>query len=258
MRLKTGITAILLSFTTPLVTTKPTTTKIIKTPMEYFERNPKLQELVADTFSVKIDDRTKIIEYNKLLKTHKKEVRNYIIIDKKNCEATIYTPDGDILLKEEIGLGKQKGDKRAGGHRKKHLKQSYTTPPGEYYINREGSKKGSSNEILYGNRLLSIAGDHTKAESKKSQTIALHQVPTTRLKTRLKAFNNDNLEDNRMSFGCINFLNESFDRMRKLIKGIKTKVYILPEENGNSLHLEKQKDGTYKFFQTKYRYESQE
>ena len=46
--------------------------------------------------------------------------------------------------------------------------------------------------------------------------------------------------------------------MRKYIKGVSTKVYILPEEKGNSLYLEKQNNGTYKFFQKKYRYEKQE
>ena len=53
-------------------------------------------------------------------------------------------------------------------------------------------------------------------------------------------------------------VSETYDKMRSLIKGISTKVYILPEEKGNSLQLEKQADGTYKFFQSKYRYESME
>lgn len=77
-------------------------------------------------------------------------------------------------------------------------------------------------------------------------------------KLRENVFNNKTLKDNRVSFGCVNFLVNSYDKMRSLVKGLKTKVYILPEEKGNSLHLENQKDGSYKFFQTKYRYESQE
>jgi len=77
-------------------------------------------------------------------------------------------------------------------------------------------------------------------------------------KLRENVFNNKTKKDNRVSFGCVNYLVKSFDRMRKFIKGESTKVYILPEEKGNSLHLEKLDDGKYKFFQTKYRYESQE
>jgi hypothetical protein len=77
-------------------------------------------------------------------------------------------------------------------------------------------------------------------------------------KLREYVFQNKTIKDNRVSFGCVNFMVESYDKMRKLITGKGTKVYILPEEKGNSLHLEKQKDGSYKFFQTKYRYESQE
>lgn len=258
MRIKTGLTAIFLSLATPLVCTKPIKTQIVKTPAEYFEHSPKLRELVADTFSIRNDDKTKIIEYNKLLKKYKKQTGNYIIVDKKQCEASIYNSDGELILKEEVGLGKHKGDKRAGGYRKKHFVQSYTTAPGEYYINKEGSIKGTRNERLYGKRLFTLVGEHTKQESKKSQTLALHQIPNSRRQERTKAFNNNTLEDNRMSYGCVNFLDDAFDRMRKNIRGIKTKVYILPEEEGNSLHLEKQKDGSYKFFQTKYRYESQE
>ena len=77
-------------------------------------------------------------------------------------------------------------------------------------------------------------------------------------KLRANVLQNKTIKDNRVSFGCVNYLVETYDKMRSLIKGISTKVYILPEEKGNSLQLEKQADGTYKFFQSKYRYESME
>lgn len=129
--------------------------------------------------------------------------------------------------------------------------EAYTTP-GEFYISREGALEGTTDMKLYGKRVLVLRGDHTKEASKRKQTLALHRVPSTPMgKLRKNVFNNKTTKDNRVSFGCVNFLVESYDKMRKFINGKNTKVYILPEENGNSLYLEKQQNGSFKFFQKK-------
>ncbi|MBD5402000.1 hypothetical protein HDR58_04250 [bacterium] len=220
----------------------------------------KLNTILVDTFSRKMSDKVKVIEFNKLLKKYQQPVDNYIIVDKKACTATVYSPDGDVLQVSEVALGRNIGDKRSGGYRVKGAELRAYTTPGEFSIVREGLKsKASKDYKLYGSRVLLLAGDHTQKAYQKSQILALHRVPSSPMgKLRENVFNNGTLKDNRVSFGCVNFLVDSYDKMRSFIKGKNTKVYILPEEKGNSLHLEKQKDGTYKFFQTKYRYESQE
>ena len=236
-------------------TSKP---NAIKT-LDNFAADSKLQTILTDTFSTKISDKNKIIEFNKLLKKYNKPVENYIIVDKKTCTATVYSPEGDVLQVSEVALGRHIGDKRGGGYGVKGAELRAFTPPGEFDIIFEGAKKTSRDFKLYGKRVLGLSGDHTRQESKISQILALHRVPATPMgKLRENVFNNNTLKDNRVSFGCVNFLADSYDKMRSFIKGLKTKVYILPEEKGNSLHLETQKDGSYKFFQTKYRYESQE
>jgi len=217
-----------------------------------------LKTIIHDKFSRKITDEQKVVEFNKLLKKYGKPTSNYVVVDKKNCQAKVYTPEGNVIYKCEVALGRDIGDKRSGGYRKnKSMLRAYTTP-GEFTVIRSGSNN-PSNIKLYGQRLMPLAGDHTAADSKYGQVLAMHRVPKTPMgKLRENVFNNGTLKDNRVSFGCINFLVKSYDRLKSLIKGAKTKVYVLPEEKGNSLHLEIQKDGTYKFYQTKYRTESME
>lgn len=233
--------------------------KVVEKATPNIELDTKFQSIVTDTFSRKISDELKIISYNKLLKQYGNSVANYIIIDKKNCLAKVYSADGHVLYKAEVALGRDIGDKRAGGYRVKGAKLRTYTAPGEFVVCREGSKARSRNEILYGNRVMPLAGDHTLVAYKKSQILALHRVPKTPMgRLRENVFNNGTIKDNRVSYGCVNLMPDSYDAVRSFIKGKGTKVYILPEEKGNSLYLEKQKDGNYQFVQTKYRYEDQE
>ena len=236
----------------------PLNSQTKKAVHHYFNNEKLLKTIMNDKFSKNITDEQKVVEFNKLLKMYNKSTSNYVIVDKKNCQAKVYTPEGKIVYKCEVALGRDIGDKRSGGYQKKNsVLRAYTTP-GEFTIIREGSKN-PANVKLYGQRLMPLAGDHTASDSKYSQVLAMHRVPKTPMgKLRENVFNNGTLKDNRVSYGCINFLVSSYDKLRSFISGAKTKVYILPEEKGNSLHLELQKNGTYKFFQTKYRTEDME
>lgn len=258
MKIKQIIPATMIGLSAVLGSCESKVQRVVKA-IPKIESNTKFQSLVADTFSRNYTDETKIISYNKLLQQYSTQVDNYIIIDKKECLAKVYSGNGHLLYSTEVALGKHIGDKRSGGYLVPGAKLRAYTTPGEFVICREGTRKGSSNERLYGSQVLTLRGDHTLSDYKKTQVLALHRVPKTPMgKLRENVFNNKTKEDNRVSFGCINFLSESFNKMRSFIKGKGTKVYVLPEEKGNSLHLEKQKDNSYKFFQTKYRYESQE
>lgn len=257
MNLKATIPAILFGVTTLCTSCSKNASKLInkKHPIE---NNLQFQKILKDTFSTKYSDEQKIISFNVLNQIYNGNGKNYIIVDKRKCEAKVYTPLGHLLYKTEVALGRNIGDKRGGGYMVSGAKLKAYTTPGEFTIVKEGSKQ-PKNEKLYGNRLLILDGDHTQKKYQKSQVLALHRVPKTPMgKLRENVFGNKTIKDNRVSFGCVNFLVESYDKMRKLISGKSTKVYILPEEKGNSLHLEKQKNGSYKFFQTKYRNETQE
>ena len=72
-------------------------------------------------------------------------------------------------------------------------------------------------------------------------------IPNNRSE-REAAMDTPTVADNRMSYGCVNLTEEDYDIMHSYL-GEGNKIYILPEENGNKLLLEKQSDGSYKFEQ---------
>lgn len=220
----------------PLAYSKPT-------PQPPKEKTPTERANEWEAFGINLsdNDEEKIINYNKNHATS-----NYVIVDKKNCKATVHKPNGEVISTYEVGVGKAIGDKRCGGLQEGEKARRYTTP-GEFTINN----RSKATDTEYGEKLFYIAGDHTEKEYVGKQTLALHQIPKSHLKSRTSAFGNNTLEDNRMSFGCINFLARDFDKMAQEINGVGTKVYILPEETDNKLSLENQ-NGRYKFVQTKY------
>ena len=61
---------------------------------------------------------------------------------------------------------------------------------------------------------------------------SIHGTP----KGRRKAFNNNTVEDNRMSNGCINGQCEDLPDMYNFLQE-GTKLYILPEDKGNSFEI---------------------
>lgn len=184
------------------------------------------------------DDEQKIKEWAKVSSS-----ANYLIINKKNCSAAVYDKEGSAIKTFEIGIGRDKGDdpNDTSGLRGKARN---TTPAGEYTL-----AKNVFNKAAYGDLTLSLGSKANKSKKSKKM-VALHKVPKFR-QERLCKFYDDNLANNRMSHGCINFLEKDFKELTKYIYG-GLKVYILPEEEGNHLTLVKDEQGGYEFVQTKY------
>lgn len=184
------------------------------------------------------DDELKIKEWAKLSSTD-----NYVIINKKNCCATVYGKDGGEIDKFEVGIGTDIGDDfndtsgLVG-------KSRNTTPAGEFTLKTNIFDKAS-----YGDLTLSLGKEANKSQSSK-KVVALHKVPKFR-QERLKKFYDGNLSNNRMSHGCINFLAKDFNEFKKYIRG-GLKVYILPEEAGNHLTLTKNEKGELELTQLLY------
>ena len=106
------------------------------------------------------------------------------------------------------------------------------------------------NKAAYGDFTLSLGEKANKKQASK-KVVAMHKVPSFRAKDRLKKFDDGNLANNRMSHGCINFLEKDFKEFTKYIHG-GFKVFVLPEEADNQLILEKNDKGKYELVQTKY------
>lgn len=185
------------------------------------------------------DDEQKIKEWAKFSSKN-----NYVIINKKDCSATVYDKEGNQIEEFEVGIGKEIGD---DFNDTKGLlgKPKNTTPAGEYTL-----ITNIFNKSAYGDLTLSLGSKANKSKNVKKM-VALHKVPKFREKDRLKKFYDGDLSNNRMSHGCINFLDKDFKELTKYIKG-GLKLYVLPEEADNQLMLTKNDKNEYELTQTNY------
>lgn len=193
----------------------------------------------AERINSLVSDKEKIMEWAKFSSKD-----NYLIIDKKNCSATVYDYEGNKIKTFEVGIGRQIGDDFNDTSGLVGTPKN-TTPAGEFTLDTN-----IYNKAAYGDMTLSLGAKACKPKNAK-QIVALHKIPKFRMKERANKFYDGNLSNNRMSHGCINFTEKDFKELTKYIKA-GLKAYVLPEEKGNKLVLEKNSDGQYEFCQTKY------
>jgi len=190
-------------------------------------------------------DTERIVEYNK--KNY--DGKYYGIVDKKTCKLNIYDKAGNIVKTLTVGVGKSKGDNLQTGyvsHDSAKKEGGRYTTPGEFVLD-EYSSYSNENYISKKDgkhKVMDLKGDNRGDES--GQT-AIHMIPNHR-QERVAAMQSETTADNRMSYGCVNLTEDDYNVMAQYL-GEGNKIFILPEEKGNKLQLEKQKDGTYKFEQ---------
>lgn len=217
---------------------------ILTTTSTFAANDPDdIKEDISDKISqvnLMQDDEQKIIEWARF-----NLAEYYVIINKKNCSAIVYDKNGNEIKSFEIGVGREIGDD-LNDTLGLLGKSRNTTPAGEYTL-----IKNIINQSAYGDFTLSLGAKANKAKSVK-KVVALHKIPKFRMKDRHKKFYDGNLANNRMSHGCINFIEEDYNEFIKYIHG-GFKAYVLPEEPDNHLMLEKNNKGEYEFIQTKYK-----
>lgn len=160
-------------------------------------------------------DEEKVIAWHK--QNASVDKKNYVVVDKKNCQAKIYSPDGKLLTSFEVGVGRDKGDDYLTSER-------HMTTTGIYTVDYKGSGKDSYSK-KYNDNIYTLKTD------KGASGVALHQIPNKNT-NRYQKMHNGNLADNRYSNGCVNFTKEDFNKLEKYIK-MGTKVYVLPEDQNN-------------------------
>lgn len=180
------------------------------------------------------DEKNKVLVFN-----DRHPSGNYIIINKKTSSATVYASGGDSINCFEIGTGREIGDNLNNAYGKGG-KQCQMTPAGEYSIKKQGGNG-------YGKFIFNLGSDYNVKGS--NTFIALHKIPDHLMSERFPLFANGNVADNRMSAGCINVRLEDFKKLEEQVH-VGSKVYILPEDKGNHLKLETQKNGKLRFVQT--------
>lgn len=227
--------------TAPADSTRVSRQKPVQPPAA--PKSPKEREI--ERINNLPDDTSRIIEYNKKNYDHE----YYGIVDKKTCELKIYDREGNVVKTLTVGVGKAKGDNLQSGYassNKAKKEAGRYTAPGEFTLDEY---KSFNNANYISNKdgkhkVMGLKGDNRGDES--GQT-AIHMIPNNRSE-REAAMDTPTVADNRMSYGCVNLTEEDYDIMHSYL-GEGNKIYILPEENGNKLLLEKQSDGSYKFEQ---------
>lgn len=205
-----------------------------------------IEEVNYDIFYDKVseinafdNDEQKVNEWAKF-----SAIGNYLVINKKNCSATVFDKSGNKIKTFEVGIGKEIGDDY-NDTRGILGKSKNTTPAGEYTL-----ITNVYNKSAYGDLTLSLGAKANKVKNSK-KVVALHKIPAFRIKERKSKFYDGNLANNRMSHGCINFIEKDFNELKKYIKS-GLKVFILPEENDNKLVLKRNANGDFELAQTKY------
>lgn len=157
----------------------------------------------------------------------------YVVVDKKTNEMKVY--QGNKLIdKYRVGLGSQSGeDKMTGLKGKKGYSQAgiYTISNKPIYDN-EGEQKYY--DKMYEGNILSLEN-----ESGQRQGMAIHQIPKGN-KERETKLKDNNVTNDDFSWGCINCTKEDYEKFSEYTK-TGTKVFVLPEEDGNKFEVRNNK-----------------
>ena len=143
---------------------------------------------------------------------------SFVIIDKKNAQIFVFDKTAKILGSTPVLLGAAKGDDSVPGigqrPMSKVLLEERTTPAGRFM--GEPGRNASGEDVVW--------VDYDAA-------VSMHRIRVVDLKERrLERLATPSIEDNRISYGCINVPVAFFDRV--LNPEFKAKygvVYVLPD-----------------------------
>lgn len=239
----------------------------------YQSENVEKYQVFKPVYKMNLDEREAYIKYINNISSDEKRIieynkKNYLydyygIVDKKNCTLKIYDKSGNVLDSYIVGVGETIGDGRPQiklhGSRKNPnskefslIKYNKLTPAGDFVfdeISEEMAQPEYTSDRDGKNKVISLRGDNTGMSDGQ---LAIHMTYKPEAAKRIAAIKSKSLEDNRMSFGCVNLLEKDYDRMYSYLKE-GYHIYVLPEEDGNKLELVKNKNGIYKFEQIYHR-----
>lgn len=142
----------------------------------------------------------------------------YIVIDKQAASLFLFRANGDLVGRVPVLLGMGVGDDSSPGVGAKSLAEigpaERTTPAGRFVAK-------------FGRAL----GHHNVLWVDYANSVALHAVITTNKKEhRLERLRSPTVDDNRISFGCINVGTAFYaNKVRPIFKNKGGVVYILPD-----------------------------
>lgn len=150
--------------------------------------------------------------------THDNQNLPFVIVDKVDATVFVYSPDGQVRGAAPALLGLARGDDSTPGVGDKALSaitpEERTTPAGRFVAGYGPAAGGES--VLW--------VDFATA-------ISMHPVVTTNPREhRLERLQSPTVDDNRISYGCINLPADFYENIvRPSFTGTRGVVYILPE-----------------------------
>lgn len=206
-------------------------------------------------------NKERVIEYHRTM-SHSRD--NYVVVDKKNYTATVYSWDGCVVKEYEVGVGKEASDNLCVRSKKNPQNNFASTTAGIYTANYRANGHDAYKR-LYNDRVLTLSHDGLRARGVKVKDkdgnvtisysgetgVAFHQVPNGNYR-RIQMLDEPGAtkENNRFSSGCVNFRPEDFDDCMENINGVGTKIYILPEDDNNYMCV---KNGNLHMFSKEYK-----
>ena len=142
----------------------------------------------------------------------------FVIIDKKDARVYVFSPDGKLKDSAPALLGSARGDDSFPGIGEKPLAQiqpfEKTTPAGRFIA--EPGHNTNNEDIIW--------VDYDAA-------VSMHRIrPTNEKERRLERLASLTVEDNRISFGCVNLPVTFYERvLSPAVQQFGAVVYVLPE-----------------------------
>lgn len=155
---------------------------------------------------------------NWIVATHNNRKRAFILVDKKDARAYVFTPGGRLENSAPVLLGEARGDDVLPGVGDKPLSQikdnEKTTPAGRFLA--EPGMNADNEDVIW--------VDYDDA-------ISMHRVrPWVEKEQRLERLASLATDDNRISFGCINLPVTFYeDVARPAVTKYGAVIYVLPD-----------------------------
>lgn len=144
---------------------------------------------------------------------------SFVIVDKPRAEMYVINKDKKLIGKFPILLGKTKGEQpNISDTNTETPGANTTTPAGIYKIGRDSISTDGIK--TYKGKIFSIYN---------SNNLAIHITYPPEKEKRDKALNTLDIEDNRISWGCINIDEENFDKYLKNNISENATLFITPD-----------------------------
>ena len=155
---------------------------------------------------------------NWVLNTNNSQGRAFVLVDKKDARVYVFSPGGKLQRSAPALLGKWRGDDSAPGIGDKPLsavKEDEKTTPAGRFVAQVGRNAGGEDVVWVSYDL----------------AVSMHRVrPLVAAEHRLERLASRAIDDNRISFGCIN-LPVSFyeDTLKPTVDRYGAVVYVMPD-----------------------------